>query len=227
MQKYDEDFYQVMAKHYLNESRWTKLRMSNVKKMVQPLEGDKILDLGCGMGATSHFLALEGADVTGVDLSAKAIEKARELFGDNNRIKFLKRDVSDLSDFQDEIFGKAVATDLVEHINQNVFEKMVSEALRVLNKNGTLSIYTPNPEHVIERFKANNFILKQNPTHIDIKSMSRICQTLESSGFKIDMAYYTQSFIPIFKSLEILMKDIPKIGNYFRYRICVRGKKVV
>ncbi len=41
-------------------------------------EDVKVLDIGCGQGAVSWFLAREGFSVTGVDVSPSAIEKARQ-----------------------------------------------------------------------------------------------------------------------------------------------------
>ncbi len=47
--------------------------------MVQP--GMRILDAGCGLGAGAWLLAMLGAQVTGVDVSADAIAWARETYG--------------------------------------------------------------------------------------------------------------------------------------------------
>ena len=42
--------------------------------------GDKILDLGCGMGHYSNYMAQKGFKVTGVDFSSKMIEIAKANF---------------------------------------------------------------------------------------------------------------------------------------------------
>ncbi|MCJ7645357.1 methyltransferase domain-containing protein, partial [bacterium] len=161
-----------------------------------------------------------------IDISPLAIQKAKELYRDNKNLHFVIHDVADLSIFEDEYFDKAVAMDLVEHIYQDTFERMVQETYRVLKAGGTLSIYTPCKTHLIECLKAKNFILRQDPKHVSVKSMSEIVSTLESFGFKIDMAYFTPSFFPIFRWIELLMQTIPLWGDLFRYRICVRGVKV-
>jgi len=194
--------------------------------MVSPRPRDKILDLGCGTGNTAHFCSRFGANVTGIDISPLAIQKAKELYRNNKNLHFLIGNVADLSIFGDEYFNKAVAMDIVEHIYQDVFEEMVQATHRVLKVEGTLSIYTPCKTHLIERLKTRNFILKQDPTHVSVKSMSEIVSTLESFGFKIDMAYFTHSFFPIFRWIELLMQPIPLWGDLFKYRICVRGVKV-
>ena len=45
----------------------------------------RVLELGCGTGNNAARLALAGFDVTAVDLSAEAIDRARERFGSPRR----------------------------------------------------------------------------------------------------------------------------------------------
>ena len=221
---YDDKFYEDMAVAYLNQTAWTRLRLAQVKRMVDPQPDDKIIDLGCGMGAVAHFCSTFGARVVGVDLSPVALQTAKRLFKDAP-ITFFERDVSNLHGIEDESFDKAVSADLVEHIPQTVFEGMLRETFRVLKPDGTLFIYTPNPSHIIERMKAHDFILKQNPTHIDLKTQDRLISTLEANGFHIRLVYFTLSFIPVFNLIERLMMPLPVIGAFFRYRMCVSAIK--
>ncbi|PKO12237.1 MAG: hypothetical protein CVU39_25150 [Chloroflexi bacterium HGW-Chloroflexi-10] len=48
------------------------------------IEQSRILDLGCGTGTHSLYLTSKGYQVTGIDLSAKAIETAKEKAQSNN-----------------------------------------------------------------------------------------------------------------------------------------------
>lgn len=102
---------------------------------------------------------------------------------------------------------------------------MLQETFRVLKPGGTFFIYTPNPAHIIERLKAHNFILKQNPTHIDLKSKERLVATLEATGFQIKSAYFTPSFIPVFNFIERIMMPLLVVGNLFQYRTCISAIK--
>jgi cyclopropane fatty-acyl-phospholipid synthase-like methyltransferase len=213
-----------MSDAYLNQTPWTRLRLAQVKRAIDPQPDDRIIDLGCGMGAVAHFCSTFGAQAVGVDLSPVAIQMAKELFP-QARLEFYQRDVSDLHGIEDGSVDKAVSADLVEHIPQAVFEGMSREAFRVLRPGGVFFIYTPNPAHVIERLKARNWILKQNPTHIDLKSKERIVTTLEAAGFRIREAYSVASFFPVFNLIERLMMPWPVVGPLFRYRTCVSAVK--
>jgi 2-polyprenyl-3-methyl-5-hydroxy-6-metoxy-1,4-benzoquinol methylase len=45
-------------------------------RVLGPLAGHRVLDVGCGMGENAILLALAGAEVTGVDVSPRSIEVA-------------------------------------------------------------------------------------------------------------------------------------------------------
>ncbi|MFO1310833.1 MAG: bifunctional 2-polyprenyl-6-hydroxyphenol methylase/3-demethylubiquinol 3-O-methyltransferase UbiG [Burkholderiales bacterium] len=53
------------------------LRLGWILKMTGGLAGKAVLDVGCGGGILSESMAREGAAVTGIDLSAKALGVAR------------------------------------------------------------------------------------------------------------------------------------------------------
>jgi SAM-dependent methyltransferase len=55
----------------------------------------RAIDLGCGSGANSVFLAEQGFDVTGVDFSPVALEKANRLAGEHNvSVSFVQGDLT-------------------------------------------------------------------------------------------------------------------------------------
>jgi SAM-dependent methyltransferase len=71
--------------------------------------GPRVLDLGCGEGRDSLFLARRGFDVTGVDVSRAALDKARERAAAGGlRCRFLERDVTLLDNVGAEPFDWAI-----------------------------------------------------------------------------------------------------------------------
>src|SRR5215471_7105597 len=52
--------------------------------------GDTLLDVGCGSGRHSRYLAASGFDVTGLDLSAESLEVARRFEAEH--LRFIRQD---------------------------------------------------------------------------------------------------------------------------------------
>jgi len=216
--EYDERFVQTMASAYLERTPWSELRLEAVRSLAEPAAGERALDLGCAAGAVSHFLSTLGCETVGVDSEPRAIAKARELFPG---LRFELADVTALP-FEDGSFDKAVAADLVEHLDESALRAMLGEVRRVLRPGGTLSIYTPNPEHVIERLKARNLLLAQNPTHIGLRDARTLERMLREAGFAVERSEWRPSFFPGLRTLE------RAAGGRFaslRYRLCLRGRR--
>ena len=215
---YDAAFMDNLARAYLRQTPWTRLRLTAVRDLVEPRPGDCVLDLGCASGAVTHFLSTFGCDVVGVDAEAGAIDAARALFP---RLRFEQADVRSLP-FEDESFDKAVAADLVEHLDDETLRAMLAEVARVLRPGGTLSIYTPNPLHAIERLKERNLLLAQNPTHIGLRDAATLAAELERSGLAVERNEWRASFLPGLRTLERLAG--PRL-DLLRYRLCLRARR--
>src|SRR5512142_1706611 len=92
--KYDRisDFYLSFVQSGLeNESSIFHLSIQAILKLVGSLSGKKVCDLACGEGYLSRILAEQGAVVTGVDISLKLLEHARQRTR-NQAITYIKDD---------------------------------------------------------------------------------------------------------------------------------------
>jgi SAM-dependent methyltransferase len=216
--EYDERFVDTMASEYLERTPWTELRLEAVRSLVEPQAGERVLDLGCAAGAISDYLSGLGCETVGVDAEPRAVEKARALFPE---LRFELANVARLP-FEDASFDKAVAADLVEHLDDATFHAMLGETRRVLRPGGTLSIYTPNPKHPIERLKAHDLLLAQNPTHIGLRDASTLERMLGEAGFAVDRSDWRPSF---FRGLRAVERAGGGRVESLRYRLCVRGRR--
>lgn len=215
--EYDDVFVQRMASAYLERTPWTELRLQAVEELVEPRAGDRIVDLGCAAGAITHFLSGFGCRVVGVDAEPRAIAKARSLFPE---LEFALADVRELP-LADASFDKAVAADLVEHLDDDAFRAMLRGLRRVLVPGGTFTLYTPNPRHFVERLKARDLILAQNPTHIGLRDARTLARILSEEGFAVDRLEWRPSFFRVLRTIE-------RVGGrrleLLRYRICARAR---
>jgi len=88
---FDSSYYHMLYNHRNHDeaSRFINCLLSDLK----PARGSKMLDLGCGTGRHSIQLAHYGYDVTGLDLAANSILKAKENFGEH--LRFAQADMRD------------------------------------------------------------------------------------------------------------------------------------
>lgn len=110
--------------------------------LVEPARGERVLDVGAGLGGPARFLAERyGVHVVGVDLTAAFVEVARELtrrVGLDDRVEFVHADALALP-FADGSFDVA----WTQHAAMNVPDKagLYAEIRRVLRLGGRLALY--------------------------------------------------------------------------------------
>lgn len=106
----------------------------------------RVLDLGCGRGATSVFLAREcGVKVTACDLWV-SVEELVQVFseaGVERSVTAVNADVRHLP-FADDEFDAIVSIDAFEYFGTDVH--LLPALLRVLKRGGTIGITTPGLE---------------------------------------------------------------------------------
>jgi SAM-dependent methyltransferase len=118
------------------------------------VEGNDVLDAGCGTGFGTAMLAeRRPARLVGVDISPKALARARQLAPSADDL--VQGDVRELP-FEDSSFDVVVCFEVIEHIERQ--NDALDELRRVLRDTGCLlisspnrDVYTPgNPHHVHE-----------------------------------------------------------------------------
>jgi SAM-dependent methyltransferase len=116
--------------------------LSIIRDSLSPIDGKRILDIGCGNGALAATLSSEGAKVVGIDVEEIAIESARR---NAPLAKFRTSSASQLP-FPDQVFDAAIFVNSLHHIDPPSMERALSEAGRVLKPGGHLIVIEPLPE---------------------------------------------------------------------------------
>ncbi len=100
------------------------------------------LDLGCGDGRHALFLARNGYNVTGVDISQVAIKKVECLAQSEKLNSFLKLHHSDVRDFDYplEEYDFVAAVTLFDHVPQKDVVPLFEKVAGSLKKNGVIFI---------------------------------------------------------------------------------------
>lgn len=82
-------YYKLLYSHRSEEE--AAQFISNLISRLQPAPGARVLDVGCGQGRHSRYLAEMGFDVTGIDLEPENIAEASEYTSD--RLHFFEHDM--------------------------------------------------------------------------------------------------------------------------------------
>lgn len=102
-----------------------------------------VLDVGCGTGYGSYYLAQERATkLNGIDYSEEAIRYARSHYKHPN-VEFQQMDAQSLG-FRNGSFDVVFSSENLEHLLDP--EKNIQEIRRVLKTRGILILGTPNKE---------------------------------------------------------------------------------
>lgn len=109
------------------------MKLHNLKKT-----GEVAIDLGCGTGIYSIWLAEKGLSVTGVDLSNEMLKVAIEKSNHKNlSIDYKQADLHHLP-YEDHTFDLVVCNIVLEFVDSP--ELVIAEGLRVLKKGGRLVV---------------------------------------------------------------------------------------
>ena len=96
----------------------------------------KVLDIGCGEGFYSIYLAKKGFEVTGIDLAENAIKLAKQNAEKAVvKINFIAMDISDLEKLNEK-FDFILGWAILHHISHEKRRKYVEDISKLLNPEG-------------------------------------------------------------------------------------------
>jgi len=123
----DSDFWGVIARYLL------------ARQILKDFSVSRVLDVGCGTGVGSGFLARQGFSVTGLDVDSESIEwgKVQEF----DRKLVLMEGRGENLPYDNGAFDAIIAFECIEHMDSPY--AFVSEANRVLRPDGMLLCSVP------------------------------------------------------------------------------------
>jgi len=137
---------------------WGDIRIpKELKELVETYHPKTSLELGCGLGRFSTFLAEQGIRATSVDFSSVAIEKAKKRVANYpNKPTFIVGDVTNLEMIAQQ-FDASFDVGCFHCLNEEGQRKYVSEVYRLLQ---------PGAMHLIWAIDHSPSDIKLNPDYI-------------------------------------------------------------
>ena len=114
----------------------------HVRRALGDVRDRRVLDLGCGTGRHTAWLASAGARVTAVDFSEKMLEQARRKVPDAN-VRFVVHDLHDPLPFEDASFDAVVSGLVLEHLRE--LDGFFHEARRILRSGSRAVVSAMHP----------------------------------------------------------------------------------
>lgn len=207
-------------------------RRANLKfrEALGDVKNKQILDVGCGIGNLSFYLAQEGATVTGIDLSKNSIEVCKK----EAKRKGIDIDFREMNaqvpDFDDESFDMIVGSRVIHHLpNLELFFK---ECNRLLKKNGYIVFIEPLKKNIIVELNRKIFAPEKRTHHehplyvSDIEIAKTVFGNLEHREFFLfsPLAMFFRDFIRnktlfknFYKILNIIESPLTKIKVLKQY----------
>lgn len=169
---YADKFGDELSHKHLDKILLTAFASANKSK-------GKMIDLGCGPGQTTRFLAdCDVKDIVGTDLSPEMIKVAKSI---NPQLDFITADMLQLS-YPDNSFGSAIAFYSIVHFDYLQLKTAFTEINRVLISKGQFLFSFHIGDNIVH---LDDFL--EHPVNIDFYfyDTQKIIDLLTATGFDI------------------------------------------
>jgi ubiquinone/menaquinone biosynthesis C-methylase UbiE len=222
---YKKEYFDAYIKRY-RENRHDIKRKDLVMSLLEPIikDGDRILDLGCGVGAYSHDISKKNKNIISLDNSYNALKFGREYY----KIRYPIQSTALKLPFKNDSFNIVFMVEVIEHIENQ--DELFSELNRILRPSGVLLITTSPIKSfvlfpIIQRIRGNKWLHKvitpfdvSGEKHVAIQHPKDIINRLSKQGFKIiEKRYWNAFHMSYFLSKTNLrfMQKIQKFSDIF------------
>ncbi len=182
--------------------------INRIIETIRPIEGMRLLDVGCGDGRLCYELSGKGAELTGVDYSVQAIAFARAFCPE---CRFDICDLMNLS-YQEE-FDIITMLEVLEHLPPDKISSVVEKLWQALKTNGRLVLSVPTTK------------LPQDKKHYQHFTLDRLLETI-GSGFDsklvmghLKMGRAWRRFLSLKKWAELMwpLRNKPLVKRFIYY----------
>jgi len=223
--KTTDELRQLHGPHYAARLEGTAhgRRLTRLLSHISLQPGHEVADFACGNGALAEHVCPLVGSYTGVDFSDAMIgfaaARAKRLAIANARFECTS--IEAFCDSHQRSFDVGFALDFSEHVYDESWRSILERIRTSLRSPGKLYLHTPNAGFFLERMKRRNFLVKQSPEHIAVRTLDENTRLLEEAGFSISKAI----LIPHYNALRHIhpLSFVPLLGRHFKARIFIEA----
>jgi SAM-dependent methyltransferase len=199
---------------YFSEYKIRDLHAELLKQRVAERVGLRVLDFGCGVGASIPYVRqyFPRAELFGADVSGESLDVARSKHGD--LATFLRAGEGDLP-AELEALDAAYAMCVFHHIDENMHVDLLSRIRLRLKPGGLLMVYEHNPLNPLTVRVVNSCPFDANANLICASAMAERCRRAGFRDVQIKYRVFFPGFLRPLRWLERLLTRLPFGGQYY------------
>ncbi|MBI4489905.1 MAG: methyltransferase domain-containing protein [Deltaproteobacteria bacterium] len=194
----------------LKYSLTTRFKDRHILRLLAPAPGEKVLDVGCGIGYLLGLAVQSGTRVFGIDLSPVALKKAVSFLGERT---FSCASAANLP-FRDGYFDKIIFADVIEHVADDGMA--LAEITRVCREGASIVVTTPEIEAPFTETRMKTLLHSESDELLknirDGYSLDKLSTLMRSRGIEVQEVVYTNFY------LAELMLGLTKVCYYLKNR---------
>ncbi|MHA2314506.1 MAG: class I SAM-dependent methyltransferase [Candidatus Hermodarchaeia archaeon] len=121
--------------------------MTKIAKRLEARGVKRVLDLGCGSGRHTVFLAKIGFDVFGLDLAPTGLSETIQHLAEAGLTAHVTLSDIQRLPYDDEFFDAIISVQVIHHNRIRDIEETISEMSRVLKPGGLVWVTVPIPQN--------------------------------------------------------------------------------
>jgi len=140
------------------------LRLDWISGLAGGLQGKRVVDVGCGGGILSESMAMQGAQVTGIDLAEKPLKVAKlHQLESGVQVDYRLIAAEDLAEAEPESFDVVTCMEMLEHVPDPV--SIMTACARMVKPNGWVffSTLNRNPKSYLFAIVGAEYVLNMLP----------------------------------------------------------------
>lgn len=155
--------------------------------------GGHSLDVGCGSGVFSFYLAEKMMNVTALDASEEMLKICKSKNGGKNyKLKFFKSDINEIPDEINREYDLIVCSSVLEYVPE--LQKTLTNLSSMLSSDGVLIFSMPNKSSLYRKAEGSLFRLTGWPKYYkyvkNAQSLDEIVSNLNLAGLRVVENWY-------------------------------------